>query len=334
MRHVAGMNGMTHALKVGVKFAGDMPISEMLDSAALAEKTGYSSLWVNESRFTRDAVTRISAIAAVTKTAAVGTAVLNPFTRSVMLLAITAATIDEISKGRFILGMGIGTKRYLSSEGIHVSKSLTRLREYVLVMRRLWRGETVSFQGETIGLSQVKLDFRPFRDNVPIYFGATEKRGIEFAASVGDGIILNGYTPKSHAEGVRELLAQGESNSNMPVLGNVMVSMDEDEEAAIEGARPLAFTYFTSIPAIAKANGISQDLIHELRELESKEGLTNAMEQLPVSIIRNAVAAGTAEQCKKWIRDYLQAGLHEVLITRIHGSTRRIVEEISERFID
>jgi len=233
---------MVESMRIGAKFGGDMPINETIELAIFAEKAGYDSLWVNESRYTRDAVTRISAIAAVTNRAALGTAVLNPYTRSLMLLAITAGSIDEISRGRFILGMGVGTRKYLSSEGIRPSNQLTRLQEYVLLMRRLWSGETVSFKGETLNLSDAKLDFKPIRPRIPIYFGATEERGIRLAANIADGIILNGYTSKSHARSVKDLLSR-ERADHLHLLGNVMVSIDDDQEAAIEGARQLAYTY-------------------------------------------------------------------------------------------
>jgi len=306
-----------------------MPINETIELAIFAEKAGYDSLWVNESRYTRDAVTRISAIAALTDRATLGTAVLNPYTRSLMLLAITAGSIDEISRGRFILGMGVGTRKYLSSEGIKPSNQLTRLQECVLLMRRLWSGETVSFQGETLSLSNAKLDFKPIRPRIPIYFGATEERGIRLAAKIADGIILNGYTSKSHARSVKDLLSR-ERADHLHLLGNVMVSIDDDQEAAIEGARQLAYTYFTSIPTIANANGISHDFIEELKSLERKTGIDDAMEHLPDHMITDAVATGTPEQCRKWIRDYSQSGLQEVLIARIHGDTRRMIREISE----
>jgi len=246
-----------------------------------------------------------------------------------MLLTITAATIDEISKGRFILGMGVGTKRYLSSEGIIRSHPLIRLEEYVLLMRRLWNGETVSFNGKALEVSQVKLDFKPFRNNIPIYIGATEERGLRFAANIANGIILNGYTPKSHAMSVKEIVG---SNSKVSVLGNVMVSMDQDEEKAIEGARLLAYTYLTSIPTIANANAISHDFIEELKALEKKQGASTAMIHLPDRMIKNAVAVGTPEQCKKWILDYSQSGPDEVLVTRIHGNTRQIIHQVAELF--
>jgi 5,10-methylenetetrahydromethanopterin reductase len=324
---------MTERLRIGAKFGGDMPVKETLNLAKLAERTGYSSLWVNETRHTRDAVTRISAIAAVTDKATLGTAVLNPYTRSLMLLAITASTIDEISGGRFILGMGVGTKKYLKSQGIMPSNQLTYLKNSILLMRRLWNGETLSFEGEGLQLTDAKLDFKPTRNLIPIYVGATEDRGIRFAANVADGIILNGYTNKSHVRRVKDLL-EGERANHVPVLGNIMVSMDEDEESAIEGARKLAYTYFTSIPTIAKANGIPNVLIEELKQLENKEGMNGAMAHLPDEMITNAVATGTPEQIRQWILDYSQCGLHEVLITRIHGNTEQIIREVSELNMD
>lgn len=321
---------MSRRTKLGVKFAGDMVTYDTLKLAIFAEKLGYYSLWTTESRFTRDAVTRISAIAALSKKVMVGTAVINPFTRSPALLAITSATIDEISNGRFILGLGAGTKKYLSCQGLPFIKPLKRLEECTILLRKLWRGEFVSFKGETLEVSDVRLDFKPVRERIPIYFGVTSEKGIKLAMDIGDGIILNGYTSVSYAERANKRVKFHPRGKKLPVLGNVMVAMDDDEDKAIDGAKPFVYTYITSFPAIAKANLISREFIEELKEIEAKRSIKDALEQLPDKMVKEVVAVGTPEDCRKWITEYLRVGLEEVLITPIYGNAEKIVKGMSE----
>jgi alkanesulfonate monooxygenase SsuD/methylene tetrahydromethanopterin reductase-like flavin-dependent oxidoreductase (luciferase family) len=301
----------------------------MLRTAALSENLGYSSLWATESRFTRDALTRASALSATSVRTSVGTAVVNPFTRSIAVLATSAATIDEISDGRFILGLGPGTQKYIEPQGIRLEKPVKRLEECALLIRRLWKGETVTFHGETTNVSNMKLDFKPLRTKIPIYFGVTGEKGIELALRVSDGIILNGYTSTSYVEDVcRRSGLQG--GAEIPILANVMVCMDDDSEIAIRAAKSAVYAYITSFPAIAKANRISEEQVKQLNSLETKYGMEQALEKLDDHLVREVVAAGTPEECRKRVTDYMQQRVTEVLLTPVFGDHSSIVREIAE----
>lgn len=316
--------------KLGIKFSGDTNTRSMLRTAALSESLGYNSLWATESRFTRDAFTRASALSTTSNRAAVGTAVVNPFTRSIAVLAISASTIDEISNGRFILGMGPGTQRYIEPQGIRLEKPVKRLEEATLLIRRLWKGETVTFHGETTNISNMKLDFKPLREKIPIYFGVTGEKGIELALRVSDGIILNGYTTISYLKDVCKRARRHKTGSEFPILANVMVCMSVDSEIAVTAAKHAVYAYITFFPAIAKANRISEKQVRELTSLETKYGIEQALEQLDDSLVKEVVAAGTPEECRRRVADYMQDEVTEVLLTPIFGDHCTIAQEIAE----
>ena len=321
---------MAKNCKLGMKFSGDTSIRSMLRTAALSERLGYNSLWATESRFTRDAITRASALSVISHCSAVGTAVVSPFTRSVAVLAISAATIDEISSGRFILGMGPGTQKYVESQGIGLEKPLKKLEEVTMILRRLWEGETVTFNGETIRISNMKMDFKPLRKKVPVYFGVTGEKGIELALRVSDGIILNGYTTISYLEDACRRAKRRQSGTEFPILGNVMVCMDNDSEIALKAAKPAVYAYITSFPAIAKANRVSEDEVRQLNSLEAKYGMEQALDQLDDNLVKEVVAAGTPEECRKRVADYMQHEVTEVLLTPIFGDHSIIAQEMAE----
>lgn len=89
-------------------------------------------------------------------------------------------------------------------------------------------GESISFKGETFEISDVKLDFKPVRDDILIYFGVMGEKGLKLATDIGDGIILNGYTSVSYAKKTNERAKDHPRGKILPVLGNVMVAMDDD----------------------------------------------------------------------------------------------------------
>jgi 5,10-methylenetetrahydromethanopterin reductase len=287
-------------------------------------------LWATESRFTRDAITRASVLSVISYRIPVGTAVVNPFTRSITVLAISAATIDEISGGRFILGVGPGTQRYVEPQGIRLERPLKKLEETTSIIRRLWNGETVTFTGETIKVSNMKMDFKPVRKKIPIYFGVTGEKGIELALRVSDGIILNGYTTISYLEDTRRKIRSGQSATEFPILGNVMVCMNDDSEIAMRAAKRAVYAYVTSFPAIARANHISEEQVRQLNWVETKYGIEQALEQLDEKLVKEVVAVGTPEECRKRVTQYMQQEVTEVLLTPIFGDHSLIAQELAD----
>ena len=184
---------MATMLPIGLELPGEPSVPEMMATASLAEQLGYESIWLPETRFTRDAVTTTSAVATATQTARIATAVINPFTRGAVLTAVTAASLDEVCRGRFVLGIGPGSPTILERQGIRFDQPLARLRETVEVVRRLLLGEEVSFTGKTVQTTRAQLDFTPIRPTIPIYFGVTGPKALALAGEIADGVILNEF---------------------------------------------------------------------------------------------------------------------------------------------
>src|SRR5689334_21372627 len=101
---------------IGLELAGTPSVPEMMRLAALAERLGYDSIWLTETRFTRDAVTTAAAVAAATERVRIGTAVVNPYTRGAALTAVTVATLDELAGGRLVAGIGPGSPLILAQQ--------------------------------------------------------------------------------------------------------------------------------------------------------------------------------------------------------------------------
>ena len=114
--------------KLGLGFFGEPDATEMARQAGLAEKAGFESIWLAETRFTRDAITS-AAVAQGTATARVGTAAVNVFTRGAALTAVTFAGLDELTGGRAVLGIGAGSEHVLAAQGYRYNRPLARLRE-------------------------------------------------------------------------------------------------------------------------------------------------------------------------------------------------------------
>lgn len=180
-----------------------------LRAVQLADELGYDSFWVPEA-WGYEIFSLITEMAVKTKRIKLGTGIVNVFSRSPGLLAMTAATIDEISEGRFILGIGASGQRVI--EGFHgrtFEKPLTQVRDVIRVVRTLLAGGKISDAGaELAQYRPFKLEMTPVRANLPIYVAALRPKAIESIGELADGWIPTFWPYERIAEG-RAWIAAG-----------------------------------------------------------------------------------------------------------------------------
>jgi len=160
----------------------------VLRFAALAEDLGYDSIWVPEA-WAYEQFQLLAEIALATKRIKVATGIANVFSRSPGLLAMSAATLDEISEGRAILGLGTSGKNVVENfHGVTYEKPLTRLRETIGICRALWRGDRLAPEMSTLfPLRHFKLEMTPRRPSIPIYVASLQEKAIREIGRGADG---------------------------------------------------------------------------------------------------------------------------------------------------
>jgi 5,10-methylenetetrahydromethanopterin reductase len=177
-----------------LSFYSSAPVAAVAHAAPLAEKAGFDTLWFGEYYFYRDAASVLGYLAAETQSIKLGSGTINIFTRHPALVAMTAATLDELSGGRFVLGIGYGGFPVMPLMGysmspLHEHKPLPRLRTVVEVVRALIASETVSSE-DLHTLAGVKLGFQPRRASIPVYIFSEGLATIDASPRFADGIVL------------------------------------------------------------------------------------------------------------------------------------------------
>ena len=298
------------------------PIREELKFAQYAEKKGFEAVWHAESRLARDAITPLAAIAAVTEKIKLGTGVINNWTRNVGLTAATFLTLDELSNGRGILGIGAWWDPLAWKVGIDRKKPLKAMREYVTVLQRLFRMENVTFEGEFVKVRDIRLDV-VYGDpstprKIPIYIGATGWDMIELTGEIADGIALNYLVSPDYNQKAMEHLKKGAAKAkrnwediDRPQL--IVCSLDDDPEKAINNARSLVAQYLGQQPHIAKASGVKDSLIEEVTTAlggwpAKPGGLERAKQLVDDSLVQLITASGTPDDCRKKVEHYNNTG--------------------------
>ncbi len=194
--------------RLGIAFSGGPNPAEIVACVKLAEALGYESAWVAEGHG-GDQFAVSAACATQTSRILLGTSITSVFVRTIPTIAMAAATVDHLSAGRFILGVGSSHKVQVEGEhGMPYAKPLTRVRESVEIIRRLLRDGGVQYAGESVRIDGFDLWFTPHRPAVPIYVSAVFPKMIALCGEIADGIMLTRSTLATAAL-VREQVADG-----------------------------------------------------------------------------------------------------------------------------
>lgn len=297
-----------HSLQDGIKIA------------QYAESKGFEAVWQAESRLVRDAIVPMAAFAATTTKLKVGSGVINNWTRNIGLLAATFLTLDDLAPNRIICGIGAWWDPLARNVGIERRKPLLAMRETIEVMRRLLRMENVTFHGEFHHVTGIELDVvhgRREPRHVPIYLGATGDQMMELTGEIADGAVLNYCVPPEYNDKALELLEKGAKKSgrklediDRPQL--VVCAVDHDRKRAIESAKVLLTQYLAQQPHIAKASGVSEDIVKKVQSIlgwpATKEQVHQAMQYVPDDFVLKISATGTPDEVRAKVQEYIKRG--------------------------
>jgi F420-dependent oxidoreductase-like protein len=278
---------------------------ELIECVRAADACGYDSFWMPEA-WEREAFATLTEIAIQTERIHLGTGIINIFSRSPALIAMSAATLDEISGGRFRLGLGTSGARVIEDfHGIPYNKPLTRLRETIQIVRALLSGEALDFKGECFELRRFKLGFKPLRDNIPIYVAGLSPKSLSQIGEMADGWLPTHWPRARLAEGVAQIRAGAESSTRDPVqieiapFINVVVS-DDLKKARNQARLPLAYYvggmgdhYHASLSRLGFAVEANQ-----VRELWQAGKPRSAITAISDEMIDSIAICGSIENCR------------------------------------
>ncbi len=212
--------------------------AELAEAARLAEEAGFESVWATEF-YDRSATVALAAMAEATRTIELGSAIAYAFGRTPVVLAAEARDLDELSGGRFTLGLGTGTKRMQQDwHGLDGEHPASRMEELVPLLRRLWRLHEgpVEHEGRfyRLNVRPTAPPRPPVREQIPIFMAGVNARMIEAAGAVADGLVGHPlFTPEYVTEVARPALARG---NGPPIAGYITTSVSEDRGAARRNA--------------------------------------------------------------------------------------------------
>jgi F420-dependent oxidoreductase-like protein len=324
---------------------------QQLELVREAESAGFHSVWAAEA-YGSDAATVLGWLAGQTERIMLGSAIFQMPARSPAMTAMTAATLDQLSGGRMLLGIGSSGPQV--AEGWHGQRfahQLARTREYVEILRKALARERLVYEGETYTLplpdgpgKALKLTIAPVQERIPIYVAAIGPKNTQLVGEIADGWVPMFFSPENVGE-ARELLEQGAARAGRSLDGfdiapSVQVAIDDDLERARDVMRPFVALYVGGMgsrqrnfyKALVERYGFDE-AAGEIQDLYLDGKKEAAAAAIPGELIDTVTLAGPRDHIRDRLAVYRDAGVGTLIVSPMAMEAeerKRIVRELAE----
>jgi alkanesulfonate monooxygenase SsuD/methylene tetrahydromethanopterin reductase-like flavin-dependent oxidoreductase (luciferase family) len=318
--------------------AAHYPVRDIVELSPEIEDAGFGAFWKGESNST-DPFVLLSAIAARTKSLKLGTAIYHIYGRTAVTLGIQSATLQDLSAGRLLLGLGVANKTIASWHGGVFDRPLRRAREYIDIVKKAAAGERVEYEGEIYTTGQrFQLSWKPSHPSFPIYLAGLGPQMTRLVGKIADGVFINMGTPetiRAIAARVREgAVEAGRDPSKIEIIAKVRCSVNPDRTIARSKLRQVLTFY--NIADHYKDMLIASGFEPEVMKIQAafKEGGFKAasayltddyMDKLPV------IPATSVQELKERLQPFVEAGVTRLVIPYVPVS-EPVIED-ARRFV-
>lgn len=302
--------------RVGFSTSGGLQPRAIVDCAVLAESLGYESFWVAEGHG-GDQFALLSACAMATSRIRLGTSISSVFVRSLPTIAMAAATLDGLSNGRFVLGLGSSHRVQVEPEhGVPYGRPIQRVREAVAVIRQILdHGHVQDYQGETVTIERFELWFDSHGARVPIYLAGLFPKMLSACGELADGVILT-RTSLGSCAGIRAQVRDGaeragRSMADIELTSLLPCAVAERRADALDQIRESTAVYAGFFPRYNRLMSESgfPDAAAAIAEAWSRGDRAAAIRAVPDALIDATSIAGDSAYCRARIDAYRDAGI-------------------------
>ena len=299
-------------MRIGCSLGSLLSVDQVLDCSKIISKTGLDSIWIPET-WGMENFSMLSAVSNITTSQQIGSSIINIYSRSPSTIAMGAATVDSLSNGRLVLGLGTSSMPIVETfHGYHFEKPLQRMREYLEIIRLALSGAQINYSGNFFNLKNFTLLIKPKRKSIPIYVAAINKKMIDFAWDQGDGVIFY-LRPLQE---MKETISKMQSKKNIDVTCQIITCVAEDSELAIERAKK-TLAFYVSVGKIYREflfkNGFKNEVNGILEEFK-KSGFKNNHNEVTDSMLHSLCIAGTPDESKKQLKKFQGSGVNLPII--------------------
>lgn len=295
-------------LRIAFSFGSLLSINEIIECSKILSKHNPDSIWIPET-WGMECFSIISTISQIAKKPKLGTSIVNIYSRSPALVAMAAVTMDTISQGRFILGLGTSSQSIIADwHGMKFVGPLERMDEYVKIIRLIIQGGKTNYNGNLFQLRNFSLLIESPRKQIPIYLAAINQKMIDLTWKIADGVIFY-LRPINELQKTVEKMQQVRK---IDVACQLITSVSNDEEKAMNRAKK-TIAFYVSVGKIYREflarNGYKKETA-AIYEAYKKSGLVENYKMVPDFMVHDLAICGTPNEIKKRLSKFVRAGIN------------------------
>ena len=284
-----------------------LSVRDIIECSSILSNYNPDSIWIPET-WGMEVSSMLSTVSQIAKKPKIGSSIINIYSRSPTLIAMIAATLDTLSNGRFILGLGTSSEPIVQEwHGLKLEKPLQRMREYVEIIRLAVSGKKLDYDGKLFQLKNFTLLIIPPRSEIPIYLAAVNQKMVDLTWEIADGIIFYLH-PISE---LQNTIQKMQSKKKIDVASQLITCMSNDEEKAIEKAKK-TLAFYISVGKIYREflakNGFKNETENIYEEFK-KSGLVSNYKMVSDPMLDALVICGTPEDCRKKLERFVKVGV-------------------------
>jgi len=294
-------------MRLGFSLGSLLSVEDVFDCTRIINNYKVDSIWIPET-WGMDCCSILSAISNIAKRPQLGSSIINVYSRSPSLIAMSAATLDTISNGRFILGLGTSSKPIVEDwHGLEFKNPIHTMREYVKIIRLIISGEKVSYDGKTFHLKNFGLLIQPPRKEIPIYLAAINQKMVDLAWEIANGVIFY-LRPLPE---LKKTIQKMQLKKKIDVACQIITCVSEDSQKSITRAKQ-TIAFYVSVGKIYREflalNGFQEETIAIFDEYK-KKGLKDNHEFVTDEMVNSLSICGNPDDIKKKIQQFVEVGV-------------------------
>ena len=294
-------------MRVSYSLGSLLTINQVIDCSKKLNRVKSDVIWIPETWGMED-FSMLSLISQKNNTAKIGSSIINIYSRSPSQIAMGAVTVDTISNGRLILGLGSSSKPIVEQfHGEKFVKPVQRMKEYVEIIRLILSGKKINYSGDIFSLENFSLLIKPPRDNIPIYLAAINQKMVNLAWEIGDGVIFY-LRPKTE---IKSTLERMQKQKKIDSTLQIITCIHNDSEKAIERAKK-TLAFYISVGEIYRKfladNGYKKD-IKNIHDEYQKTGLKNNFTLVSDKMVKDLCICGTVNECQQQLKQFQETGI-------------------------
>jgi 5,10-methylenetetrahydromethanopterin reductase len=299
-------------MRIACSLGSLLSVNQVLECSKIISGTNIDSIWIPET-WGMENFSMLSAVSGKTTTQKIGSSIINIYSRSPSTIAMGAMTVDSISKGRLILGLGTSSMPIVEDfHGSNFEKPVQRMKEYVEIIRLILSGKPINYSGKIFNLKNFTSLIKPQRNNIPIYLAAINQKMVDLTWSIGDGVIFY-LRPLDE---MKQTISKMQAKKNIDVTCQIITCISEDSDDAILRAKK-TLAFYISVGKIYREflenNGFKNETNNIFNEF-TKSGFKSNHELVTDSMLDSLCISGTPEECKNKLQNFIDTGINLPII--------------------